>query len=359
MQVFNPRRLSVSVVIPTYNRQRFVRAAIDSALKQSRLPDEVIVVDDGSTDGTPEVLAEYDAPVRVIRQANRGRSAARNRGLRAARGDLILFLDSDDLLAPNCIERCATILEENPAVSVVYSDAQVIDSDGRTVGIYSQVLRGRRPSGNVLGELSRRCFLTVSSMVRRCRLDGEAFEEGMEHCEDYDLWRRLSANCQFHYVDEPLLSYRFHEAMTNAVDHVEILQSEIEVQRRFMAMPQFAELPRRLRARTYCAHGIKNAVVGRMDVARRFFRKAMWTSPTYPGGIALTMIGMCGARALRYAIVQRRRLAGNQLGTPQGPLAVVRQEHENDPDRRTSPNEAEVVGSAVLGENLQRSTNVV
>jgi glycosyltransferase involved in cell wall biosynthesis len=321
-------------------------------LNQSRVPDEVIVVDDGSTDGTHRLLAAYGPPVRVIRQPNGGRSAARNTGLRAAQGDLILCLDSDDLLAPRCLEHCAHVLEQNPAVSVVYTDAHVIDVDGRTVGLYSQVLRGHRPSGNVFGELARRCFLTVSSMVRRSCLEGAAFEVGMEHCEDYDLWRRLAARCEFQFLDEPLMCYRFHDGMTNAVEHVNILTSEIEVQRRFMAMPQFARLSRRQRARAYCTHGIKNAIVGRMTVARRFFRKALWTSPAYPGGIALTLVSLCGAPALRYAIVKRRRLAGNQLGTPLGPLAVVGHEPASQARAPGMPESVETIGCAVLSENL-------
>ena len=325
--------LPVSVVIPTYNREAFLRAAIESALNQTRVPDEIIVVDDGSTDGTPDLLCQYAAPVRIIRQVNRGRSAAHNVGLRAARGKLILFLDSDDLLAPECVEHCAAILEADPAVSVVYTNAHVIDGEDRIVGRYSEVLRGHRPSGRIFGELARRCFLTVSSMTRRSCLAADTFEEGMEHCEDYDLWRRLSARGNFRFLAEPLLCYRFHDGMTNAVAHGKILESEIEVQRRFMSMPEFGKLPRRDRARVYCAHGIKNAMLEQTDVARRFFLKAMRTSPTYVGGAALMLISLCGGRSLQYAIRKRRQLAGNQLGTQASPFAVMspRQDSQTRP----------------------------
>src|SRR5690242_12522755 len=92
------RRLSVSVIIPTFNRAALVTQAIDSALSQTHAPDEIVVVDDGSTDATPELLAQYGPTIRVVRQENRGRSAARNAGIQNSRGDLILFLDSDDVL---------------------------------------------------------------------------------------------------------------------------------------------------------------------------------------------------------------------------------------------------------------------
>src|SRR5882724_669932 len=110
------RRLSVSVIIPTYNRAAFVTVAVDSALNQTRVPDEIIVVDDGSTDETDRVLRQYGPPVRVVRQENRGRSAARNVGLSQATGDAVMFLDSDDLLMPRNIETCAQVLETHPAV---------------------------------------------------------------------------------------------------------------------------------------------------------------------------------------------------------------------------------------------------
>src|SRR5262249_45562691 len=116
-------RLSVSVIIPTYNRAAFVHQAIGSALAQTRTPDEIIVGDDGSTDGTERALSQFGPPVTVIRQANRGRSAARNTGLRAAKTDAVLFLDSDDLLTPHCVEQMVRVLEERPEVGVVYADA--------------------------------------------------------------------------------------------------------------------------------------------------------------------------------------------------------------------------------------------
>src|SRR3954453_18164174 len=115
--------LSVSVIIPTYNRASYIATAVESALNQTRIPDEILVVDDGSTDDTDRVLRQFGLPIRVIRQANRGRSAARNVGLRAATGDAVLFLDSDDFLMPENIETCARVLETKPEIGVVYSDA--------------------------------------------------------------------------------------------------------------------------------------------------------------------------------------------------------------------------------------------
>lgn len=336
--------LTVSVIIPTYNRAKLVQAAVESVLKQTRVPDEIVVVDDGSTDGTVEALRRFGAPVVVVSQTNQGRSAARNRGLREAHGDLILFLDSDDLLAPECVEHYLQVLEQHPEVGVVYSDAYVVDRDGNRVALYSHAMRGNRPSGMVLGELARRCFVTVSSMVRRPLLGDDPFEVGAEHCEDYDVWRRLSARCQFLFLNEPLLSYRFHEGMTNARQRNEILAAEVEVQQRFMRMPEFAQLPSRDRARVYCVHGIKNAMIDRPKVAREYFWKAVRTSPGYLGGLLLTLVSLGGTRLLKNAIVLRRRLAGNRLGTTADPQTdMKRQMGAPVPGAKVSPSATTVI----------------
>ena len=115
------QRLSIAVIIPTYNRAGFVAGAVESALGQTRRPDEVLVVDDGSTDDTLSILERYGPPVRVIRKnKNEGRSAARNTALIASRSDAVMFLDSDDLLLPHCLERMAAMFERCPELGVVW-----------------------------------------------------------------------------------------------------------------------------------------------------------------------------------------------------------------------------------------------
>lgn len=343
--------MTVSVVIPTYNRAAFVGAAIESALDQSRVPDEILVIDDGSTDDTPQVLAQFGPPVKVIRQVNRGRSAARNAGLANAAGDAVIFLDSDDLLMPECIERCAAALERHADVGVVYTDAYLCDQNAEPLARYSEAMPGARPSGMVLGELARRNFLTISSMVRRTELEGIEFEVGMEHAEDYDFWRRLAARCKFQYVDEPLMQYRFHEGMTVSSGLGATLKGEIEVQRRFLRMPEFQAADPAAKARAYCAHGIKNAMAGNADVSRACFYQAIRTKPTYLGGYALATISLFGTRVLRFAILKRRQLAGNKLGTTSGPMALAakRKKASRNADVRGEQREALAVPGGVDG----------
>jgi Glycosyl transferase family 2 len=327
------QHLSVSVIIPTYNRAAFIAAAIDSALDQTCPPDAIIVVDDGSTDETPEILARYGPPVRVIRQENRGRSTARNTGLRAATGDAVFFLDSDDMLLPHCIERCVRILETRPEVGVVYTDVYLCDGEGNRVGLGSQETAGSHPSGMVLGELARRNFLTVTSLARRSCIGDETFEEGRRCAEDYDFWRRLAVRCHFQYVNEPLSCYRFHDAMITLTQYGALSRGQLEVQRRILEMPEFEALTRRERSRAFCSHGIKHAMLGATDVARRYFWKTIRTSPTYPGGYVLLLLSLLGTRPLQYAIVRQRKLAGNRLGTNAGQNDLFRDQR---PDKRAS-----------------------
>jgi glycosyltransferase involved in cell wall biosynthesis len=122
----------VSVVIPCYNAAPYIAEAIRSTLTQTRVPDEVIVVDDGSSDGSGDIAESFGAPVRVIRQQNRGENAARNRGLDAARGNVIAFLDSDDFWFPPKLERQLDYLAMHPEVGAVAAGAVAWENDRAT-----------------------------------------------------------------------------------------------------------------------------------------------------------------------------------------------------------------------------------
>jgi glycosyltransferase involved in cell wall biosynthesis len=318
------QHISISVIIPTYNRAAFIATAIESALSQTRRPDEILVVDDGSTDGTDCILSEFGPPVRVIRQPNRGRSAARNTGLRAATGDAVVFLDSDDLLMPDCVAFCAEALESHHEVGVVYSDAMLVDAERNLLCLHSEAMPGPRPSGMVLGELARRNFLTITTMVRRSCLGETPFQDGMEYAEDYDLWRRLASRYEFLYVDKPLTCYRVHDAMSVCAQFTESLAGQVEVQRRIIEMPEFQQLPRGEQSRAVCGYGVKRAMLGETSVPRSYFWRAIRTSPAYPAGYLLLLLSLCGNRALQFAILQRRRLAGNLLGAESGPIDLVK-----------------------------------
>lgn len=196
------RETTVSAVIPTHNRAGTLGRALESVLAQTRPADEVIVVDDGSTDGTDRLVAGYPSVVYVA-QENRGVSAARNRGIAAAAGEWIALLDSDDEWRPEKLQRQLEALGNNPGHDVCHTD-EIWIRDGRRVN------PGRRHA-KAGGRIFRRCLSLCSispsaAMVRRSLLDTlGGFDESLPVCEDYDLWLRVCARHPVLFVDEALV----------------------------------------------------------------------------------------------------------------------------------------------------------
>ncbi|HEX2022057.1 MAG TPA: glycosyltransferase [Candidatus Thermoplasmatota archaeon] len=210
MSAHRPPR--VSVVCPAYNAERHVARAVDSALGQSFRDLEVVVVDDGSTDGTAGVLAGYGEPVRVVRQENRGAYAARNAGLRAARGSLIAFLDADDRWMPDKLARQVALLDERPRAALVFSDGIVVDRSGRRPP--RTFFAAAPPSrGMAFRRLLRRNFIPQSSVVVRAEILRRVgpFPE-TRLAADYLQWLKVSRLHEIDFVDAPLFEYEVHEA---------------------------------------------------------------------------------------------------------------------------------------------------
>ncbi|ROR29631.1 glycosyltransferase [Inmirania thermothiophila] len=199
----------ITVVVPAFNAARWIRRAIDSVLAQTHRPDEIVVVDDGSTDETPDILAGYGDRIRVVRQDNRGLPAARNAGIAAARGDLIAFLDADDWWRPGKLAAQLALMRERPEVGFCSTEATVVDDDGTEVG------RWRCPpcEGAILEAIFERHATVAGSgsavLVRREVLERAGrFDETLPALEDIDLWMRLAAISAYACVAEPLVVIR-------------------------------------------------------------------------------------------------------------------------------------------------------
>lgn len=209
-------RIRVSVVIPTYNRATLLQQAVESILNQKDDDLELIVVDDGSSDDTYGMLAGYQDPrLKVVSAKRTGVPGhVRNLGLQVARGEYIAFLDSDDVCLPTRIQRQATVLDQNPTVGLVCSNARVIDQEGREVGkLYLDA--DLRATGVVLDQLLGVNFVVNSSaMVRRTLVEKAGFfseSPRLRAVEDYDLWLRIAAISDVVYLPEPLVLYRDHD----------------------------------------------------------------------------------------------------------------------------------------------------
>lgn len=196
---------TVSVIIATYNRAHVVGAAVESVFRQTHTALEVIVVDDGSTDATAGALSQFGDRIRVLRQENRGVAAARNAGIAASRGDYLLFLDSDDVLAPACIERELARYAADPSLGLVFVDAEFFDDDGRLVRVAND-----GPEGRVAADLVRLEHDIVSTasgvMVPRSVIeDVGAFDERLRVSEDWDLCYRIATRYTIGRVPEVLV----------------------------------------------------------------------------------------------------------------------------------------------------------
>jgi glycosyltransferase involved in cell wall biosynthesis len=199
----------VSVVIPTYNSARFLGAAIDSVLVQTYRDFEVIVVDDGSTDDTPEVVARFGEAVRYRRQANQGVSEARNRGIAEAQGRYVAFLDADDTWFSGKLDRQTFALTASPHHRACYSSYLAVDEHLQPKGI-----RRSNRVGSTLEDLLTRGNVVGSVCTVVCERELLAavggFDPTLSQCADWEMWVRLATRTEFLYLDEPLVTYRQH-----------------------------------------------------------------------------------------------------------------------------------------------------
>jgi GT2 family glycosyltransferase len=196
----------VSVIIPTYNRWPLVREALESVLAQSYRCFEIVLVDDGSTDGTSEKLREIDGPVRLIAQTNGGVSSARNRGVAVAQGKYVAFLDSDDLWLPKKLATQVEFLDTHSNYQICQTEEVWLR---RGVRVNPKKIH-RKPSGDIFAPSLELCLVSPSAvmMTRELLVAMGGFDESLPVCEDYDLWLRIAVQCQVPLIPAPLVIKR-------------------------------------------------------------------------------------------------------------------------------------------------------
>ncbi|HYL80720.1 MAG TPA: glycosyltransferase, partial [Candidatus Acidoferrum sp.] len=204
----------VSLILPTFNRAPLLAEAVDSALAQTFEPLEIIVVDDGSTDGTSAVLEKYGSRVRCVHQANRGLSAARNAGLEQAQGMYITFLDDDDVLQSTKIAEQVAILESHDEIGWTYCDVLMHNEASQETITVSERFgyRKRNLDGWLFPELIHGNFIPpMATLIRRTVLARTGgFDPRLRAMEDWDLWLRLSLLAKARYLPRVLATYRIH-----------------------------------------------------------------------------------------------------------------------------------------------------
>lgn len=195
----------VSVIIPAYNRAWVLKEAIDSVLTQEYADFELIVVNDGSTDGTEDVLAGY-AGITVVEQSNQGVSTARNKGVSHARGTYIAFLDSDDVWLPRKLSVQVGFFLKHPEALICQTQETWV-RNGRRV---NSGKRHQKQSGMFFERSLELCLVSPSAVMMKKVFFEQigGFDEGLPACEDYDLWLRINAQYPIYLIDQPLIVKR-------------------------------------------------------------------------------------------------------------------------------------------------------
>lgn len=219
------QRALVSIIIPNYNYARYLGEAIDSALAQTYSPVEVIVVDDGSTDGSRSVIEGYGGSIRPVYQGNAGLPSARNAGIRQAQGDYFVFLDADDLLLPDAVAKLSAGFAAHPDSGIVFGGSELVDSAGIRISFHANVPRVFTWEEFLLANY----ILVPEAMVSRLVIQRIGlFNPAFLQCEDYDFWIRSARHFPIRHLDVLVARIRMHE-MNLSRDRVRQLTWEARI----------------------------------------------------------------------------------------------------------------------------------
>ncbi|GKT10877.1 glycosyltransferase [Desulforhabdus sp. TSK] len=249
--------LLFSVVIPAFNAEAYIAEAIESALNQIGVKIEVIVVDDGSTDNTLQVVESFKKRIRIIRQENMGAAAARNSAAQAAQGNVLAFLDADDIWMPQKLY--IQSLKLNEGYKIVYTNRYNIGQLADLPEIQSNVVKMRE--GDIWEDLLFGNIITASSCVmkKECFRSLGGFRRDLPPCEDWDLWLRCAEIHSVGYCSEPLLKYRIHSGGTS---------------RNYKMM---SKMRRRVIAAAFCSHrGEKLPLLKKRQIMAQTWSTSAW-----------------------------------------------------------------------------------
>lgn len=310
-----------SVVIPVHATGPGVEAAVDSVLSQAAPAAEVIVVDDGSPIDVAALLGERAEHLRLIRQPNRGVSAARNTGVERAAGEFVAFLDADDVYHPEFLMALHALTNARPDLDILTTDTRFV-TGGAPGGTFYEA--NGFPADGQRAEILRRCFLTITSAVRRERiLAVGGFDTGLTHGEDWDCWIRLILDgAAVGLVDRPLSEYRLNPGQATA-QRPRSLWGRVEVLDKTLAGDRLAADERDAVRRTRHRLRRRAALTSAAEAGAGRGGRRAWLGAARAAGSDRTVWLLAGLGVLAPSAATRRALATG-LVTASGPRRTTR-----------------------------------
>jgi glycosyltransferase involved in cell wall biosynthesis len=304
----------VSVIIPAFNASEFIAEAVDSVLAQSFKDFEVLIVNDGSTDHTLDVLRDYQSKVTIINQENQGVSTARNNGINIARGKYLVFLDADDIFMPNKLEDQSDFLDMHPNICAVFSNlcAFTISKNGKkTSWPYhvnkTLVKRIGPPSKNAPIFMVQNILPPVAAMVRKaCAHKIGGFDTDLSGLADRDFWYRMGCQYELAFIEEKTAHYRIHSQNMSG-DKSHMLSDYKKLLCKLHTSEHFLTSSNLRKSHYLMHHGLSFLLYEEIELAKEQLREAVQLFPLNPLtlGIYFALITL-GSRAVNFIHLKRK-----------------------------------------------------
>lgn len=305
----------VSVIIPTYNRAAYIIRTLDSVFAQTFTDYEVIVIDDGSTDNTSEVLKPCLDRITCIRKVNGGQGSARNAGISMAKGEYIAFLDSDDLWLPAKLETQVRFMDDHPEYGMTFAACEVIDDAGNVIGDWD------RPVDFTFDAiLLRGNFIMIPTVIVRNEVFDQVglFDEARDliSVEDYDMWLRIGLRYRIGFVDAILAMYRFHSGNIS-LSKIMMHGKSVRVLEKFVLSNDLPDEKTRIRALRTAAiwlfeQGCMTGDSASMERSREMFLRVIRMMPSFLRGYLYVIMSFLNLRFVRFLKEGEYRLRGRR-----------------------------------------------
>ena len=307
----------VSIIIPSYNSAMHLPEMLESIFQQIYQDFEIIVVDDGSTDDTREVLMEYRDRITYIHQKNRGSYNARNTGIRASNSPYIAFLDADDLWLPNKLERQFELMNSNPRLGLVFSDAEYFGGDGcmkdtywKQRGCYDAMVAESAMIQKPFSKLMETNFIMPSTVLLKkdCFSRAGLFDDSLRHVGDKDMWLRIALHDPIACVPVPLVMRYVHEYSPEQTETIQqsIIYVVLKMQRDHPEQIQLEKVNvRRILGPLYYSLGRIQFDRDRFDEARKSFNHSLRNRPSLKASLFF-FISLLGARFIDFLRAGKR-----------------------------------------------------